>query len=208
MQSCAVPVEINPSVTYRKDITIVESDKFYEGVTTLEQKPQYNIQFQSQGFIDLLTIETCHQYKTYGKEKILKRKYLNIEYSPTMIEKEKVACPMFISSYEKDKGRHSFGIIEFKRDQYKMKFILECDGNRTSDKGVGICQSKLGTTQRISFDSEIKIIASDRCKDGIKQTGNIFDIKIKKDICIFTFKNTTGEFARLTTFGFESALIY
>jgi hypothetical protein len=93
LQSCAVPVEINPSVTYRKDITIVESDKFYEGVTTLEQKPQYNIQFQSQGYIDLLTIETCHQYKTYGKEKILKRKYLNIEYSPTMIEKEKIrAC--------------------------------------------------------------------------------------------------------------------
>lgn len=115
---------------------------------------------------------------------------------------------MFISSYEKDKGRHSFGIIEFKRDQYKLKFVLECDGNKTSDKGVSICQGKLGTTQRISFESPTKFASSDRCKDGVKQIGNIFDVKIKKDLCVFTFKNEAGEFARLTTFGFESVLVY
>jgi hypothetical protein len=191
----------------RKDITIVEAGKFYDGVATLEQKPSYNLQFQSEGFIDLLTIETCHQYKTYTKEKILKRKYLDVEYSPTPIEKEKVACPMFISSYEKDKGRHSFGIIEFKRDQYKLKFVLECDGTKISDKGIALCQSKIGTTQRISFDSNTKFVTSERCKDAIKPLDNSFDVKIKKDLCVFTFKNN-NEFARLTTFGFESVLVY
>lgn len=115
---------------------------------------------------------------------------------------------MFISSYEKDKGRHSFGIIEFKRDQYKLKYVLECDGNKTSDKGVSICQGKIGTTQRISFETDTKFVSNEKCKDSIKQSANVFDVKIKKDICVFTFKNANGEFARLTTFGFESVLVY
>jgi hypothetical protein len=186
---------------------IVSNNVFYDGIATLENKPNYQFQFQSQGFIDLLTIETCHQYKTYTKEKILKRKYLDIEYTPMQLEKEKVACPMFISSYEKDKGRHSFGIIEFKRDQYQLKYQLECDGKKISDQGVALCQSKVGTTQRLTFEIDTSFVSSKKCKETIKKIGNYYEIKVIKDLCIFTFKSES-KFARLTTFGFESVLVY
>lgn len=141
------------------------------------------------------------------KDSIIKKKQIKIFFRPTQIEQDKNACPMFLSAYERGKGRHSFGIIDFKRSNFNLEASVECDGVTTAQAGVSLCQGKINSFQRIKFKDTPELFASDKCKQDIRPTANGFEIMIKKDLCVYLFKGN-NQYHRLTTFGFEDVLIY
>lgn len=126
-------------------------------------------------------------------------------FKPNDFEREQLTCPLFISAYEKGKGRHSFAIIDFKRPQYQAAATLDCNGSTTQEHGAAICQSGKGLYQRISFSAGSTFKSS--CDSSIKKDGNAYKIVMPNDLCLVTFL-INKEIFRLTLYGFEKELIY
>jgi hypothetical protein len=112
---------------------------------------------------------------------------------------------LFVHAFEKDKGRHSFGIIDFKRKIYSAKATVDCNGITSQESGSFVCQSNEGLFQRISFAGESRVKSD--CQEVIEKEGLTYKIKMKKGLCLTTFI-VGKEFFRLTTFGFEKVLVY
>lgn len=138
-------------------------------------------------------------------DRIIKRKELKYTYRPNVFERSRKICPLFIHAFDRDKGRHSFGLIDFKREIYKAKAIVDCNGVTSKESGSSICQSNEGLYQRISFDEDSKMKSD--CQEVIEKEGFTYKIKMKKGLCLTTFI-VGNDFYRLTTFGFEKVLIY
>lgn len=206
LNSC---VSLNESISaddiWNKDLIIGTQWGQFEGVASLPDVDRYEFEFESKGNIDLFTLKSCHQYQTIEPDRIIKRKQIKVTYRPNSFERSRRICPLFIHAYEKGKGRHSFGIVDFKRKIYSAKATIECNGGTYDAIGSAICQSGANLYQRITFAEESRFKSD--CQDVIEKEGLSYKIKIKKDLCLTTFI-VGKEFFRLTTYGFEKVLIY
>jgi len=174
-------------------------------VAELPDVAEYNFEFTSKGQIDLFTIKSCHQYQVIESGYIIKRKSAKFKYRPLPFERNSANCPIMFHAYEKDKGRHSFGMIDFARKAYKATAQIECNGSSYTANGTAICQSNIGLYQTISFNKDAKF--KSECENSIEKYGAGYRIKLSKGLCLTTFL-VDGQLFRLTTYGYEKVLVY
>lgn len=200
--------QVDANTFYRYDIDINGNGLNSSGLTVLPVHKKYEFVFKSEGFIDTFTIKTCHQYRTIVDDSIIKRKYVKITYIPSDLESTKRACPLFVHAYEKGKGRHSFGMIDFQRPFFSLKSKVSCNGTDGYFNGVSVCQSERGLIQQIAFDEKSSVEIQAKCSSPTTKDNKTYQIKLSKGFCSYVFVSESGEWHRLTTYGFEKVLVY
>lgn len=215
LTSCSQPViqKLNPDVVYKKDMSITIDNITAEGVIVVPAKDVHSLHITAQGDLDMFTFTTCHREEvaedasnvteTTGifRRKIEKKREIKLDYKPTLIEKIG-ACPIQLGGYEQEKGRHSWGFIDFETPDAVLKATVFCNGNEVKANGVSACQSRAGLIQAIQFPEEVYIAPTEGCDIGYNK-GTFFKFPIKKGQCVYAFMNKKLEIHRLTTLGYE-----
>lgn len=217
------PPEVNQNLEtknfYRRDMVI----NGREGVAVLALSDKVSFHIEARGNLDLFTMVTCNQSQTkekawnvkqkvrsglfgWGRKLVDKQREIKFEYRPNELEKDGY-CPIEFGGYEKDKGRHSWGFVDFQTPDATLPATLLCNGERIASKGVSICQSRAGLIQRIKFAEAVKVFPDVACNIG-QTEGVVFEFELPRGQCVFRFRSTvTGREHRLTTLGFEKILI-
>lgn len=192
-----------------------------EGVMILPERLTYSFQVQAKGNLDLFTFETCHRVKTIERawegsskrrgffSRTNKREVI-IPYIPNPgIESGYLACPVRLGGYEKIKGRHSWGFVDFKSKYLTLQMKMKCAGKNTFEEGVAVCQSKAGTLQEITFPGPVFTSSKARCPRLRSEDMTTFRFPIPVGECIYRFRgnNLEGKSLRLTTIGYQGILI-
>lgn len=198
---------------YRRDMKISVDGVTADGVAVLPQKEKYTITIEARGTLDLFTMETCHRMvQREGEEGWFTDagQKIEIDYVPTPgLEQGPFSCPIRLGGYEKKKGRHSWGLIEFEHSSMTGKASMKCDGVSRGFNGVGVCQGMVGTVQEIRFTAPQMTSKKRKCDGLTTQDGITFRLDLQKGECVYRFKEDSpaGHEFRLVTVGFEGILV-
>lgn len=160
--SCATTQEdhkqkLDPAVYYKNDMCLKSRQGSFCGVGVLEQDENVRVRIDAFNKLDKFVLTTCHrEIDTDKPDKGLFREngVINLNLKQT-IEKNK-ACPFYFGAFNK-KGKHAWGIAVMKSDKYQLEATLNCNGDIEQITGVGICQSREGLIQKITFKEPVKI---------------------------------------------------
>ncbi len=207
LAACASGIDqkLSPDVFYKRDMSIDVNGVKGVGALVVPIAAQYRIQGESKGELDLFTLESCH--REFSAEK-LGRKF-TYGFLPVQ-GLEGSGCPIQLGGYEKKRGRHSWGLIDFEEPESTLPATLKCNGTQAKTNGVSVCQSRVDLIQAIVFDVEVdQAVAKDDCKLPTPKDSKTFIFPIKKRECAIVFREKQGQrrFHRLTTLGFEGILI-
>lgn len=203
--------ELDPKVYYKRDIKIKYDDKSYNGIAVLPYilNKNYEVEFESNGKLNLFTITSCHREEVYENEyNNFNSKKIELGFSLNP-EFEKEGCPIQLGAYDL-KGRHSWGFIDYKTGAH-LSAIIDCNGKKYLSTGVTICQSKQGLIQSITFKHEVVFSPESQlrkeCKNISYETtdNKMFVYAIPNRECVYEFmrKDKPEEVHRLTTIGYE-----
>ncbi len=214
--SCVeVKKDINPDTFYKRDMIIEVNGYKGIGHLVVPQSDEYEFKIEARGELDLFVFSTCHRTITieeagdsgiFGNKKKVKIKYKQVPG----IEDE--ACPVVLEGYEVDKGRHSWGFVDFQEKNVQAMGILKCDGKVTKFKGVSTCQSSMGNLQEIEFEEEMQSATTENCPEAVSNNKKSFKVTLGRGLCVYGFRVIKAEhmgavFHRLTTLGFEKIMI-
>jgi hypothetical protein len=122
LQDLASPqiLKPDPKVVYRYDMKLTVNGVAASGVLVVRRAPKYDIEIESKQTMDLLTVKSCHRemvlenvnerYGLFGT----KRRNGKVGFSPQSLEL--IDCPLDLTGFSKDTGKHSFGFIDFEND--------------------------------------------------------------------------------------------
>lgn len=204
---------LNPDTVYKRDMVLSVNGIKGDGVLVVPQKDVHKMHIIAQGDLDLFTFTTCHREESTEnasnvttraglfRRTIEKKREIDLEYTPTIIERSG-GCPVYVGGYEQEKGRHSWGLIDFETDDAKLPATLSCNGATVESNGVSICQSRNGLIQAIRFKSSVRVSPEPECDLG-KTAGDYFEFSIKKGQCVYAFMDADKKIHRLTTIGYE-----
>ena len=204
-------VSPDASTFYKRDIRIAVAGHTYYGVAVLPSKARYTLDMEFSGTLDLFTFTDCHQQiarERAGNGGIFGPKnQIRIDYEPKFAQG--TYCPIEIGGYEAEKGRHSWGFIDFKTDAETLPAVVECNGYRVDSDGVSVCQALEGLAQRITFPVPVDTSAEATCGKMESEDGKAFEFPISKGRCVFAFRERDGarRIHRLTTLGYEKIMI-
>ena len=197
---------LTTKTAYRKDLKITVNGEAYKGAALPVISNKYKIVVENESNLDLLTLESCHRHisvqNAYNKKRILKNKKKFVyNFIPSPIENN---CFLEISALSK-KDTHSFGLIVFNSNRFLLPAQVHCNGDKIPYKGTSLCQSKKGLEQKIIFKTRTTVEGT--CPStNIDNEGKEYKIMIKKDYCVFIFRNKI-HFHRLYTFGYEQIIL-
>jgi len=216
LSGCAYPGKdqlAEQGVYYKRDMRIEVNGFQSEGVLVAPKAGKYKIEIKAKGELDLFTLTTCHREHTeedageggiFGSKKKVKYKYI-----PSKGIEDTESCPVQLGGYEKDKGRHSWGFIDFQDDAHTLPALVSCNGNQYNSSGVSVCQSKAGLLQRIEFTKPVLFDPTNNCAPLQTKDNKVFEYEIGKGECLYLFmeRDGDGKLHRHTTVGYERILI-
>lgn len=207
------PQIVSPEKIYRRDMVVEVNGREGDGVLVVPRSNEYKFKIESRGTLDMLIIKSCHEHKPVenAKEKgwFGSKRRTRFTYIMGDVELNRSACPLEIGGFEKDKGRHSWALVDFESPDYKLPATLYCNGQTSEVNGVSICQSQGGLIQRIKFPSDIEMATTTtKCKIQLP-VGNHLEWNIRPGICVYNFIeiNEPHRFHRMTTIGYEEILV-
>jgi hypothetical protein len=188
---------LNSDTVYKKDVRFWVGKKRIVGMGVVPRADVHEIFIQyDEGKIDLLSVTSCHRNDQITNEGS-KAYYV---YKPAPIERDS-GCPLDIGIYDK-KGRHGWGYLLFERTENLLPVFLQCNGETTTAIGVSVCQAQIGSVQRLSFDRDVKVAASEGC--DVHQIARTFDYEVSKEFCYYSFIDDAGNVLDHTSFGYET----
>lgn len=211
---CAsVPQKLDPQIFYKRDIGIKVNGFEADGVLVVPKNTVYKFAIQAEGKLDLFTFETCHREEAtekaghgglFGDRRRVERNYIPI----ASIETEG-SCPVRLGGYERDKGRHSWGLIDFEGEDATLPAVVKCNGSQWNSRGVSICQSKVGLLEEIKFPVAVIINPGIGCPMNRPEDLMTYRFNTPPKECVFNFMEVAEPHRqhRLTTVGYESILI-
>jgi len=208
-----VPQKLDPQKSYKRDMDLTVNGHHAEGMLVVPRASKYDFKIIAKGKLDLFTFTTCHREQT--KENagesgwFSDSKKRELSYVPTPLEAGEISCPVQLGGYEKKKGRHSWGLVEFEHPSLSMPAKIECNGSVMNATGVSVCQSKAGLLERISFSEKMLTSSKGSCPQLKSNDGKVFQFEIQKGQCVYRFLTMAGKkrYHRLLTFGYEKILI-
>ena len=195
--------ELDPKKIYRFDMVIKCGDRSGDGILVLPKKKKYTLRIKAWGKTDLFTLTSCHREVTLNP----KSQKISLNFFPTL-ESNLIACPVLLGGYEKIKGRHSWGFIDFEDSKHTMPANLKCNGKTDLHNGVSVCQSREELFQEISFPQKVRYATSKKCEWQVKKEGFVYRYKVKKGLCVYSFKAIgLDKWHRHTTHGYDAVLV-
>lgn len=196
---------LEPNIFYERDLEITINGYKVYGAGVVPAAPKYDIKVKSKGKLDLLLVRTCHRNwksETHEKE-------AQLQIIPVPGIEDNGPCAMRFEGYEKDKGRHSWGLIEIERPDVTQKATITCNGYQYEGRGISICQSFAGLIQRITFPLPVIADPEERCAGPVSNDGGkTFEFPIVKGECTYAFyEKTMNRWHQLTTIGYEQVLV-
>lgn len=207
--STSVLPEAKPNIFYRLDLEIEWNKQRFKGYVVLPKRPAYELRFRSPGKMDVFTYKTCSREEIKEEAEFRGNpRHAVVYYKPNEIE-AKGGCPAEIGAYERIKGRHSWGMIDFEDDSAKLPAQLICGDIKYSYNGVSICQQREGLLQLIRFQHEVAVRPTKGCELESGNRGKEFEFNIKRGFCIYAFMSIKPphKVHRLTTYGYEKILL-
>lgn len=206
-----VTQQLDPNVFYRRDIGIEINGKTYDGVVVVPKAAQYEIVINPKGDIDSLLLRTCH--REFAGEKLSPGWFgsnkFRYTYVPVPDLEDRGACPMRVDSYEAKPGRHSWAFLDFTHPDYQLKATLICNGVISRMNGVGVCQAKHHTIQRLEFNEAVQFAPPKPvlCDMPHKAKDGAYEWEASAGECMYHIRNAAGDTARLTVVGYDGVLI-
>lgn len=205
---------LNPDTYYRRDIKVTVNGVKFKGVGVPLPASKYEMEIESKGVINMLTITTCHREVQIEQddpgwfEKGNKVKYT---YIPVSGLEDGKSCLMEIGVFEQKKGRHGWALLDFRVGPESVQAELTCDGKKEKTAPVSICQSREGLLQRIKFDRKMKVLPDlEKPQCTVMETsdsGFTYDFLAAPGECVYYFGDQNKNFHKLTVAGFQSILI-
>lgn len=142
---------------YKKDLRVTVDNISYYGIGVLPNKSVYDIIINPSEKADRIIIQSCSRDVTLDKPKTgwFSNK-VTYKYIPIQGRETGINCPLEIASVNKDK-KNSFAYLEFEdtRKEVSLDANLQCNGEFSKPKGVGICQTAVGLRQGIFFQTKV-----------------------------------------------------
>lgn len=184
----------------------INGKRFY-GVAIGKLSDRYEIEVKANGHLDLFTMQSCHRdvpIEGAGENGIFgdKRK-VRLEYEPSGRHEYNRYCALRLSGYEKDRGRHSWGFIDFQTEAETLMGTVHCNGETSLSMGVSACQSRSGLQQSVSFTDEIDVESD--CDFEVEDTNLVYEMRVGE--CVFAIMSEGGELHRHTSLGYNSIMI-
>lgn len=174
----------------------------FTGVGVVKRAFNYKIEGRSPGSFDLLTLSSCHREVVIEDE----GSDFTYEYKPDLVY-EALNCALRIEGNDKGKGRHSLGLLDFEDPDFTLDAELHCNGVTSNIHGVGICQSRAGLIQGLTFPVPVTVDPDPKCNEIVDQDGQHFDITLSPGLCTYVFSGSGGELMRLTTYGYADVIL-
>lgn len=216
MVSCASTFQqLDPKLFYKRDVQIAVNGQTYEGVTTIPKASSYDITVSPKGGMDFVLISSCHREETFEKKT---RRFLwwrvggnswVYRYTPNPGLEEGRVCPLRVQVFESSQEqRHSWALITFEDPKnYKLQGHLDCNGRSLRVNGVGSCQAKRTTVQRIRWSLPTQSVTQERCNKPIAISPGEYEITATLGECLYHFRSQGGKIGRLTMVGYEGVLV-
>ena len=201
------------SVLYKRDVRIMFEGQEYYGTAVLPARDKYDLELTFAGELDLFTFRSCHREVTQedaGGGRIFgKRNKVSYSYQPVVPLETTGSCLAEVEGHEVNKGRHSWGIIDFETKLETLPALTICNGVRKQYKGVSICQSLAGLVQNIVFTRPVYGLTTDDCPVVSSKDSMSFEITQGKGRCVYSFQTIKDprEWHRYTSFGYDSILV-
>jgi len=206
----AVNDVINPGEKlYKRDVRILFEGKEYLGVAVLPKRDKYQLEMVFAGELDLVTFKSCHREVTQddaGSGRIFgKKNRWSYTYVPVATVEDGV-CPVEVAGFERVKGRHSLGNIDFMSGFETLRGVLLCNGTREGFDGVSACQAYTGLIVKVVFSEPVYSVPDDECTSTpISKDAMSWELMISPGRCIYSFRGIKGGrlWHRLTTYGYQ-----
>lgn len=213
LTSCASTNQVlEPNIFYKRDIGIEVNNRTYEGVVVVPKASRYSLLLRPKGKLDLVLVRSCH--REFSGEK-LSPGFLGMgggafkyEYVPTPGLEDVRVCPLRIEVYEATRGRHSWSLIDFEHESYRLQYLLQCNGSVSRPNGVGVCQTKAGLLQRLTPDEPIRFAPPEPvgCALPMKKNG-AYEFAATLGECLYQFDTREGKLGRLTVIAYDGVLV-
>lgn len=155
---------LSTDVNYQKDLKMIVTPagglaQEIIGMGVVPKAVSYKIRVEPPGKADMITLLSCHrEMKTPNPKRHggwFAKKYYEFEIIPTEEHEIEKGCSFDAGVYEKDKGRHAWGLIVIESDRAKLEAITKCNGQTTRFKGTSVCQAKAGLIESIHFNQPV-----------------------------------------------------
>lgn len=209
---------VKSEVFYKRDMILDVAGVKAEGVLVVPISERVPFHITARGDLDLFTLTTCHREETAEdasnvtertgwlfKRTITKKREVKLDFKPTALE-AKGGCPVMLGGFEEQKGRHSWGLVDFETPEATLKAVLSCNGQVIVTNGVSICQSRASLIQSIKFLVPVTVSPDPGCEIG-KTSGQEFEFSMPQGQCVYAFLDKDNNIHRLTTLGYDQILI-
>lgn len=175
--SCtSIRPKLDPQVNYQRDVRMEiqrwDGTKWLDALTItgagiMPRASHYNIRVLPPGNADMITVTSCHrELKTpnpEGNTRWNKGYTFMLRLSDTIDQEND--CSIDIGVYEKDKGRHAWGLVGFEnQDKYSLAALTKCNGRVWQYRGTSACQAKEGLIQQYEFKVPVAVASGEGCE--------------------------------------------
>lgn len=185
-----------------------------QGVGVIPQASHYKIRIRPEGGVDLLTVTSCHrEWKSSNPDRsgggLFKKGYYEFDIAVSKEHEIARACPFETGIYEKDKGRHGWGMLVVDSPRENVPATLRCNGKIEQFNGTSVCQSRERLLQSIHFDKPMQIVAQADCEMPVPEDKKNFLFQMPLDRCVFYFvdESDPDELHKLVTYGYSHVII-
>lgn len=213
LASCSsVQQKLEPELFYKRDVELEINGNYYSGVTVIPKSNHYSITIIPPGDIDLVLFQTCHRESAIEKASkgwglFGKKSKFTYEYYPVSGIEDSRVCPLRVNVFDSKNGKNAWALLDFEHPLYQLRFNMTCNGEEKQFNGVGICQAKNKSIQRIAFKEPVMFAPSNPgCNDPIKNN-SWYEIKGVTGECLYMFKTESGVLGRLTLLSYEGVLV-
>lgn len=208
LNACQTPKadeKLDPDVVYKRDIELTINGKKTVGMAVAPAKEAYTIGVKAIGKLDLFTFTNCH--REMAQQLTTNETTVNFTPIPGLEDKN---CSVNLAGYEKERGRHAWGFIEFESPDYTIVATLKCNGVVSVTSGVSVCQSLNGLFQQIEFSVPVIVGTKGQCPP-IQEPADFktYRFPITKGQCSYVFlekDKNSNRMHRLTTIGYEKII--
>lgn len=197
----------DPEVYYKRDMDLEVNGISYPGTLVVPKSGRYNMKIRFPGKGDLVLLRTCHREEELEDLGSSEQLY----YYPATGLEDTGKCYLEVAAFSKKDGQHSWGMVDFQHEMWKLPAVLKCNGQTHNAQGVSICQSKFGLIQEVVFSEKISLSEKAKCFSKldfeIKDGGSVIRFIMPKGECAFVIRGESGKMHKLTTIGYEQILL-
>ena len=216
--SSVSPPQLKGEIKYEKDLKMKirywKGSEWSEsqtiiGMGVVPKAPRYKVRVEPLGKVDMIILQSCHRlWKTPAPKRKggwFSKKYYEFEITPTEEHEVEKACSFDTGVFEKNKGRHGWGLVVIDSAREKLGALVKCNGRTVKYGGTSVCQAKTGLIQSIHFDRRVRVADVVGCKIQISADKKNFIFLMPEGECVTFFVDEKNQdiFHKTVWFGFN-----